>query len=92
MISLGKYPLSFLPDTISTPGPKIDVIPSDHRDSLLSSSYCESPFYLFSPIFIILVQTSGAWLFCPGSSDYQHDGATTPSNAMVENNNEKCLV
>lgn len=85
MILLGKYPLSFLPDTIGTPGSKNDVILSDHRDSLCASSYC----YLFSPILFF-----GSRPVVPASSvldlsDYQHDGATTPSNEMVENSNEK---
>lgn len=65
MILMGRYPLSFLPDTIGTPGSKNDVLLSDHRDSL--SSYCESFFYFFIAHPIILVQTRGAWLFSSGS-------------------------
>jgi hypothetical protein len=51
MILLGKYPLSFLPDTIGTPGSKNDVISSvDHRDSLSASSYFERFNSFLSPI------------------------------------------
>ena len=91
MILLGKYPLSFLPDTIGTPGSKMTLF-----------------FLIIEILFLFLIVRVFFYLFCPfllfwsrpavpGSSvldlsDYQHDGATTPSYATVENSNEKCLV